>query len=147
VIFLKVIFSNYFIFLYCVQSKTAITLLSTDLGLSPTHIIEIYGMRFSLEFNLRDAKQYFGFGDYQCQRLTAMNRYVALSLISLCLWRLVALTNLAADWLPPATETTPLSFRRLSCDLRSPRRDTRRTALHHQPNAARYGWCTAPLFW
>jgi hypothetical protein len=100
------------------RASQPLILLCTDLGLSPTQIIEIYGMRASLELNLRDAKQYLGFGDYQCQSLTAMSRYVALSLISFCLWRLVALANLTADWLPPATETTPLSFRRISCGLR-----------------------------
>jgi hypothetical protein len=62
-----------------------IILLSTDLALTARQIIILYAMRFAAELGIRDAKQRFGFGDYQCTSFGAMTRFVGLSLISLCL--------------------------------------------------------------
>ena len=39
---------------------------STDLMLTPVQIIEIYARRFMGETVIRDLKQHFGIGDYQC---------------------------------------------------------------------------------
>jgi hypothetical protein len=90
-----------------------IILLSTDLTLTARQIITLYSMRFAAELGIRDAKQHFGFGDYQCTSLIAMTRFVGLSLISLCLWRLTILTDIAAEWLQVQDKTSPFSFTRI----------------------------------
>ena len=46
--------------------KEPIIFLSTDLSLTTAQIIEIYSSRFSIELVIRDLKQHFGLGDYQC---------------------------------------------------------------------------------
>jgi len=98
-----------------------IILLSTDLTLTPKQIIILYGMRFSVELGIRDAKQHFGLGDYQCTSFLAMTRFVGLSLVSFCLWRIALLTEQNAEWLIQE-ETSPLSFVRI-------RRATRRFVI------------------
>jgi len=70
-------------------------------------------MRFAAELGIRDAKQHFGFGDYQCTSFAAMTRFVGLSLISLCLWKLTLLTDMDAEWLQIQDKTSPLSFTRI----------------------------------
>lgn len=40
-------------------------LFSTDLNLAYDKIVEYYGLRFQIEFNFRDAKQYFGLADFK----------------------------------------------------------------------------------
>jgi len=53
----------------CKNLKTKSTshciLFSTDLKLSHDKIVEYYGLRFQIEFNFRDAKQYFGLADFK----------------------------------------------------------------------------------
>jgi len=93
-------------------------LLSTDLTLSAQKIIEIYGMRFSLEIAIRDLKQHFGLGHYQCTGLIPVSRFVGLSIVGFCLWRLAAVCNLDADWLQGSEQTSPLSFTRISRGIR-----------------------------
>jgi len=90
-----------------------IILLSTDLTLPARQIIILYAMRFAAELGIRDAKQHFGLGDYQCTSFGAMTRFVGLSLISLCLWRLTLLTDIDAQWLQTQDKTSPLSFTRI----------------------------------
>jgi len=76
-----------------------IILISTDLILSAAEIIEIYSSRFSIEIAIRDLKQHFGFGDYQCTTTSSILRFVQLSCVSLCLWRLMLLPENTASWL------------------------------------------------
>jgi len=90
-----------------------IILLSTDLTLTARQIIILYAMRFAAELGIRDAKQHFGMGDYQCTSFVAMTRFVGLSLISFCLWRLTLLTDMDAEWLQTQDKTSPLSFTRI----------------------------------
>ena len=46
-------------------NKTAhIVLFSSDLELGYAHMIDYYRLRFQLEFNFRDAKQYWGLEDF-----------------------------------------------------------------------------------
>jgi len=90
-----------------------IILLSTDLTLTARQIITLYSMRFAAELGIRDAKQHFGLGDYQCTSFIAMTRFVGLSLISFCLWRLTLLMDMDAEWLKPQDKTSPLSFTRI----------------------------------
>ena len=42
-----------------------------------------------------------------------MTRFVGLSLISLCLWKLTLLTDMDAQWLQTQDKTSPLSFTRI----------------------------------
>ena len=72
---------------------------------------------------MRDLKQYLGLGDYQCQSLLAIHRFVHLALTAFCLWRLTLLQDQGAPWLTaehatPAGELTPLGFQRLHRALR-----------------------------
>ena len=45
--------------------KKNIILFSNDLELSAQKIIDIYSLRFQIEFNFRDAKQFFGLSDFK----------------------------------------------------------------------------------
>lgn len=105
-------------------AKEPIILVSTDLSLSALQIIEIYGARFSIELTIRDLKQHFGLGDYQCTTTLAILRFVHLACIAFCLWRLVLLDNLKAGWLQVTSARVslpeaPLSFQRLRRALRA----------------------------
>jgi Transposase DDE domain len=100
-----------------------ILLVSTDVALPPTVIVQLYAARFPMELALRDLKQYCGVGDYQCHTLLAIHRFVHLALTAFCLWRLTLLQDRQAPWLntvytSPAGELTPLSFQRLHRALR-----------------------------
>jgi len=76
-----------------------VILVSTDLTLSPEEIIEIYSSRFSIEIAIRELKQHFGFGDYQCTTPISIIRFVNLSCVSLCLWTLMLLPQTVSSWL------------------------------------------------
>jgi DDE superfamily endonuclease len=98
-------------------AKEPILLVSTDLALSALQIIEIYGARFSIELTIRDLKQHFGLGDYQCTTTLAILRFVHLACVAFCVWRLVLLEHLEAGWLQVtaargALPEAPLSFQR-----------------------------------
>ena len=98
-------------------SKEPILLVSTDLALSALQIIELYGARFSIELTIRDLKQHFGLGDYQCTTTLAILRFVHLACVAFCVWRLVLLEHLEAGWLQVtaargALPEAPLSFQR-----------------------------------
>ena len=105
-------------------AKEPILLVSTDLTLSALQIIEIYGARFSLELTIRDLKQYFGLGDYQCTTTLAILRFVHLACVAFCVWRLVLLEHLEAGWLQVTAARVslpeaPLSFQRVRRALRA----------------------------
>lgn len=60
--------------------KTATTLLfSTDLSLSAELIIQYYSLRFQIEFNFRDAKQYFGLADFRAYKQRQVQNSVGLA--------------------------------------------------------------------
>ncbi|BAZ37048.1 transposase [Calothrix sp. NIES-4101] len=44
--------------------RTHAVLFSTELSLSYVHVIDYYSLRFQIEFNFRDAKQFFGLEDF-----------------------------------------------------------------------------------
>ena len=46
------------------QAQAHVVLFSSDLALSYTDLIEYYRLRFQIEFNFRDAKQYWGLEDF-----------------------------------------------------------------------------------
>lgn len=101
-----------------IQTATSpVLLVSTDLALNARQIIEIYGSRFSIEISIRDLKQHFGFGDYQCYSTLAFLRFVSLSCVSFCSWMLVLLHNQDEFLLRSQVSTfhseSPLSFSRI----------------------------------
>jgi hypothetical protein len=105
-------------------TKEPYILVSTDLTLSALQIIEIYGARFSIELTIRDLKQHFGLGDYQCTTTLAILRFVHLACLAFCVWRLALLEHLEAGWLQVASARVslpeaPLSFQRVRRALRA----------------------------
>ena len=76
-------------------------------------IIEIYGARFVIELAIRDLKEHFGLADYQCYLTTAFHRFVHLSCVAFCLYRLTQL-QAETNWLPPVPKgVSPASFAHL----------------------------------
>jgi hypothetical protein len=82
-----------------------IIFISTDLTLLASEIIQIYSSRFSVEIAIRELKHHFGFGDYQCTTTISILRFIQLSCISMCLWRLMLLPENASSWLSGKSET------------------------------------------
>ena len=105
-------------------AKEPILLVSTDLALSALQIIDLYGARFSIELTIRDLKQHFGLGDYQCTTTLAILRFVHLACVAFCLWRLALLEHLEAGCLQVTSSRVslpeaPLSFQRVRRALRA----------------------------
>ena len=105
-------------------AKEPIILVCTDLTLSALQIIELYGARCSIELTIRDLKQHFGLGDYQCTTTLAILRFVHLACLAFCLWRLPLIENLTAGWLQVTAARVslpeaPLSFQRVRRALRA----------------------------
>jgi hypothetical protein len=99
--------------------KKPIILVSTDLALTMTQVIEIYGARFTIEIAIRDLKEHFGLADYQCYQHTAIYRFVQLACMAFCLYRLIQVAEDTSDWLPPVPKgVSPASFAHLRRGLR-----------------------------
>jgi hypothetical protein len=81
------------------SNNNPVILVSTDMTLSAAEIIEIYSSRFSIEIAIRELKQHFGFGDYQCTTALSIFRFVNLCCVSSCLWSLMLLPQNAVSWL------------------------------------------------
>jgi DDE superfamily endonuclease len=69
-----------------------VVLFSTDLALSAAQIIDYYSLRFQIEFNFRDAKQYWGLEDFMNVSPTAVTNAANLSFL---------MVNLSAALLQP----------------------------------------------
>lgn len=54
-------------------------LFSTDLSLSAKLMVQYYALRFKIEFNFRDAKQYFGLADFRAYKERQVNNSVGLA--------------------------------------------------------------------
>jgi hypothetical protein len=94
--------------------KEPIILLSTDTTLTAIQIIEIYGSRFSIELAIRDLKQHFGLGDYQCYLGIAIDRFVQLACVAYSLFRLFQMQQVEPDWMPKVSPScSTFSFSRL----------------------------------
>jgi putative transposase len=52
------------------QAVAHVVLFSSDLAISYAHLIDYYRLRFQLEFNFRDAKQYWGLEDFMTVKQT-----------------------------------------------------------------------------
>jgi putative transposase len=61
------------------QAQAHVILFSTDLDLAYNKIIEFYRLRFQIEFNFRDAKQYWGLEDFMNVKQTAVTNAANLS--------------------------------------------------------------------
>lgn len=62
------------------QKRRHVILFSSDLTLSAEKIIHYYSLRFQIEFNFRDAKQFWGMEDFMALKETAVINAVSLSL-------------------------------------------------------------------
>ena len=61
------------------QAQAHVILFSTDLELSDEKIIDYYSLRFQIEFNFRDAKQYWGLDDFMNVKEVAVTNAASLS--------------------------------------------------------------------
>lgn len=61
------------------QAGAQVVLFSTDLKLTDDQIIDYYSLRFQIEFNFRDAKQYWGLEDFMNVTETAVTNAANLS--------------------------------------------------------------------
>jgi putative transposase len=62
------------------QAQAHVTLFSSDLTLASTFLVDYYGLRFQIEFNFRDAKQYWGLEDFMNVTPTGVTNAANLSL-------------------------------------------------------------------
>ena len=61
------------------QAQAHVILFSTDLSVSYEKIMEYYSLRFQIEFNFRDAKQYWGLDDFMNVKEVAVTNAAHLS--------------------------------------------------------------------
>ena len=62
------------------QARAHVVLFSSDLALAYTSLVDYYGLRFQIEFNFRDAKQYWGLEDFMNVTPTGVTNAANLSL-------------------------------------------------------------------
>jgi len=62
------------------QAQAHIILFSSDLTLASASLVDYYGLRFQIEFNFRDAKQYWGLEDFMTVTPTGVTHAANLSL-------------------------------------------------------------------
>ena len=71
------------------QARAHVVLFSSDLALAYAPLVDYYGLRFQIEFNFRDAKQYWGLEDFMHVTPTGVTNAANLSLfmvnVSYCL--------------------------------------------------------------
>ena len=62
------------------QARAPVILFSSDLALAYAPLVDYYGLRFQIEFNFRDAKQYWGLEDFMNVTPTGVTNAANLSL-------------------------------------------------------------------
>ena len=62
------------------QARAHVILFSSDLALAYAPLVDYYGLRFQIEFNFRDAKQYWGLEDFMNVTPTGVTNAANLSL-------------------------------------------------------------------
>ena len=62
------------------KARAHVILFSSDLALAYTPLVDYYGLRFQIEFNFRDAKQYWGLEDFMNVTPTGVTNAANLSL-------------------------------------------------------------------
>lgn len=80
------------------KAQAHVVLFSTDLELDYEKIIQYYRLRFQIEFNFRDAKQYWGLEDFMNVKQTAVTNAANLSLF---------MVNVSYALLQPFRERNP----------------------------------------
>jgi putative transposase len=63
------------------QTSGHVIMFSSDLALSSEMLVDYYSLRFQIEFNFRDAKQFWGLEDFMNVNQTAMTNAANLSLL------------------------------------------------------------------
>jgi hypothetical protein len=96
------------------KRKKPIYLVCTNLHLPAIYVIQYYARRWKIEQMIKDLKQRLGLGDYQVRNLRAIQRHVALVLLSY--FALMFLKIL--QWLRDKKTTSDLSIRRLAFYVR-----------------------------
>ena len=96
------------------KRKKTSYLVSTNLHLSAPDIIKYYAKRWKIEQMIKDLKQRLGLGDYQVRNLQAIQRHVALSLLSYALLILLKILH----WLRDQTVSLDVSIRLLAFQVR-----------------------------
>jgi putative transposase len=71
------------------QAWGHVILFSSDLELSSEHLVDYYSLRFQIEFNFRDAKQFWGLEDFMNVSQTAVTNAANLSLFMVNLSQLL----------------------------------------------------------
>lgn len=79
------------------QAIAHVVLFSSDLGLSYDRLIDYYRLRFQLEFNFRDAKQYWGLEDFMTVKQTPVYNSANLAMFMVNLSHTV-LRSMRGDW-------------------------------------------------
>jgi len=97
------------------KRKKPTYLVCTNIHLSAVDIIKYYAKRWKIEQMIKDLKQRLGFGDYQLRDLQAIERHVALVLLSYFV--LIFLKIL--QWLKDKKRCLDLSIRRLAFQVRN----------------------------
>lgn len=80
------------------QARAHVVLFSSHLALGAEQLVDYYTLRFQLEFNFRDAKQFWGFEDFMNTQQTAVTNAANLSLF---------MVNLAQVLLAPFRQDNP----------------------------------------
>lgn len=96
------------------RRKKPIYLVCTNLHLPAISVIQYYARRWKIEQMIKDLKQRLGLGDYQVRNLRAIQRHVALVLLSY--FALMSLKVL--QWLRDNHTISDLSIRRLAFYVR-----------------------------
>ena len=96
------------------KRKKPIYLVCTNIHLPAVYVIKYYAKRWKIEQMIKDLKQRLGFGDYQVRDLQAIQRHVALVLLSYFV--LIFLKIL--QWLKDQCVSLDLSIRSLAFQVR-----------------------------
>jgi len=96
------------------KRKKAIYLVCTNIHLPAIDIIKYYAKRWKIEQMIKDLKQRLGLGDYQVRDLQAIQRHVALVLLSYFVLILLKILQ----WLKDKTVSLDLSIRQLAFQVR-----------------------------
>jgi hypothetical protein len=89
-------------------------LVSTNLHLSALDILRYYAKRWKIEQMIKDLKQRLGFGHYQVRNLQAIQRHVAIVLLSYCVFTFLKVLQ----WLRDKKASLHLSIRLLAFHVR-----------------------------
>jgi hypothetical protein len=88
------------------QARAHVVLFSSDLDLAYTPLVDYYGLRFQLEFNFRDAKQYWGLEDFMNVTPTGVTNAA-----NLALFMVNVAYRLRADGHPPDPDYSVLDLK------------------------------------